>query len=428
MKHVLVGALLIISWHVAFAFFVRYETHRFTSRFTQIKRVLKAVTISVFLVWAIDIVLRVHLVTARFLLVFWATSSGLCIVMRLVTRQLLTVVRRSGLNQRHILFVGSSRRALDFAQRIARTEELGYRIIGFATHDPDSVESVRQAGYRALGDMDEVPQIFKREVVDELMICLPIMDYFTEVVDIVRRCQDQGIVVRFAPETFDFRLLTKTQIERFDGDYVVTFFRQNLFWQLVLKGLMDYSVASAVILICLPLFAVVAVLIKLTSAGPVFFTQERVGMNKRRFTLYKFRTMVANAEELRKDLEELNEADGPVFKIKHDPRITRIGKFLRRTSIDELPQLFNVLKGDMSLVGPRPPLATEVEDYAWSDRKRLSMKPGITCLWQVSGRSELSFEKWMELDQQYVDNWNIWLDVKILLKTVPAVLFAKGAS
>ena len=313
MKHVLVGALLIISWHVAFAFFVRYETHRFTSRFTQIKRVLKAVTISVFLVWAIDIVLRVHLVTARFLLVFWATSSGLCIVMRLVTRQLLTVVRRSGLNQRHILFVGSSRRALDFAQRIARTEELGYRIIGFATHDPDSVESVRQAGYRALGDMDEVPQIFKREVVDELMICLPIMDYFTEVVDIVRRCQDQGIVVRFAPETFDFRLLTKTQIERFDGDYVVTFFRQNLFWQLVLKGLMDYSVASAVILICLPLFAVVAVLIKLTSAGPVFFTQERVGMNKRRFTLYKFRTMVANAEELRKDLEELNAADGPGF-------------------------------------------------------------------------------------------------------------------
>jgi exopolysaccharide biosynthesis polyprenyl glycosylphosphotransferase len=177
-----------------------------------------------------------------------------------------------------------------------------------------------------------------------------------------------------------------------------------------------------------PLLIVVAVVIKLTSPGPVLFAQERVGMNKRLFKLYKFRSMYVDAEKRRRELEHLNEMDGPVFKIKNDPRVTPIGRFIRKTSIDELPQLVNVLRGQMSLVGPRPPLLAEVDRYDWLYRRRLSIKPGITCLWQISGRNEITFKQWMEMDKQYIDNWTLWLDIKILAKTIPAVLFSKGAS
>ena len=173
---------------------------------------------------------------------------------------------------------------------------------------------------------------------------------------------------------------------------------------------------------------VVAVLIKLTSPGPVFFVQNRVGMNQRQFKLYKFRSMVANAEERKSDLLHLNERDGPAFKIENDPRITRIGRFIRKTSIDELPQLFNVLSGEMSLVGPRPPLPEEVKKYEWLFRKRLSVKPGVTCIWQISGRNNVSFDRWMKMDHEYIENWSLWLDLQILLKTIPAVLFSRGAS
>jgi lipopolysaccharide/colanic/teichoic acid biosynthesis glycosyltransferase len=170
-----------------------------------------------------------------------------------------------------------------------------------------------------------------------------------------------------------------------------------------------------------------AILIKLTSHGPVLFRQKRCGHNGRQFVMYKFRSMIDNAEQRRLELEPLNEMDGPVFKSSRDPRITIIGKIIRRFSIDELPQVFNVLRGDMSLVGPRPPLPEEVARYERWQRRRLSMKPGMTCLWQISGRNEVSFEDWMKLDLTYIDNWSLLLDLKILLKTVPVVLLGRGA-
>ena len=196
-----------------------------------------------------------------------------------------------------------------------------------------------------------------------------------------------------------------------------------------LKRGLDIAISSFLLLVLSPLLIATALLIKLTSDGPVFFQQERIGVNKRRFWMYKFRTMVPDAEKLMPKLEALNEASGPVFKIKDDPRITSLGKFLRRSSMDELPQLLNVLKGDMSLVGPRP---LPVRDYngfnADWQRRRFSVKPGITCLWQVNGRSGLSFDQWMLLDLQYMDEWSLWLDLKILVKTVPVVLKGAGAT
>src|SRR3984957_5737352 len=200
-------------------------------------------------------------------------------------------------------------------------------------------------------------------------------------------------------------------------------------WPMVFKRLLDISFSSLLLLLLAPMFMIVALLIKLDLSGPAFFVQDRVGLNKRRFRMFKFRTMVCDAEKNQSQLESLNEADGPVFKIKNDPRVTRLGKYLRKASIDELPQLLNVLKGDMSLVGPRP---LPLRDYQGFDqdsvRRRFSVRPGITCLWQVTGRNSISFKEWMELDLHYIDHWSFWLDVKLLAKTIPAVLKGVGAA
>ena len=193
------------------------------------------------------------------------------------------------------------------------------------------------------------------------------------------------------------------------------------------RRIMDIALAALLSVVTLPFTILAALLIKLTSPGPVLFKQERCGLNGRLFVMYKLRSMIDSAEQLRFELEALNEMDGPVFKSSRDPRVTGIGKIIRRFSIDEFPQLYNVLKGDMSLVGPRPPLPQEVARYERWQRRRLSMKPGITCLWQISGRNEVSFEDWMKLDLTYIDNWSLLLDLKILLKTVPVVLLGKGA-
>ena len=260
------------------------------------------------------------------------------------------------------------------------------------------------------------------------MFCLPLRENFPLACDVVGLCNDLGVVVRLVPDLMNRNLLSRTQVEEFDGDQVVTFFRENLLFQLFVKRLMDLAGSTLLLVLLSPLLLMAAVVVKFTSSGPVFFGQERIGMNKRRFRLLKYRSMVVDAEARKNEVAHLNEMDGPVFKIRKDPRVTRVGAILRKLSIDELPQLINVFKGEMSLVGPRPPLLSEVDRYDWSDRRRLSIKPGITCLWQVSGRNELSFEEWMMLDRKYIDNWSVWLDLKILLLTLPVVLRGKGAS
>jgi exopolysaccharide biosynthesis polyprenyl glycosylphosphotransferase len=276
--------------------------------------------------------------------------------------------------------------------------------------------------------MDELQTVLERTPVDEVLICLSLEDHFPAIIRTVRLGEQLGIVVRVIPDPdAEAPLLSRLRLEFFDGQHVLTLFREELLFQLLIKRLVDVVVSLAMLVILSPLMVLVALLIKSSSPGPVLFVQERVGMNRRRFHIYKFRSMAADAEIHKMEFAHLNEMDGPVFKIANDPRVTPLGRLLRKTSIDELPQLFNVLRGTMSLVGPRPPVPSEVEQYDWLFQRRLSIKPGITCLWQVSGRSGLSFEQWMELDKQYVQNWSLWLDFKILLRTIPAVLSCRGA-
>ena len=217
--------------------------------------------------------------------------------------------------------------------------------------------------------------------------------------------------------------------EKFEDNVIVSLFAGKMSgWSLEIKRLLDFCISLVLIIILLPFFLLIAAAIKFSSLGPVLFIQDRVGLNKRRFRLYKFRTMVPDAETKLDELEHLNEVSGPVFKIKEDPRITKIGKFLRRTSLDEIPQLFNVLKGDMSLVGPRPLPERDYNGFnADWHRRRFSVRPGMTCLWQIKGRSNVTFNEWMEMDLQYIDGWSLWLDLKILAKTIPAVVRGSGA-
>jgi len=270
--------------------------------------------------------------------------------------------------------------------------------------------------------------IISHEPVDEVIVALPLRRRRDLIEKIVEACEEQGIMVRVRTDLFDLRV-ARPQVDTIDGVPVVTIRSgPDDGWQLVLKRVIDILGSTALLLLLAPLLLLVALLIRLDSPGPVLFMQERVGLNRRRFKLLKFRTMVQEADKKQELFEALNEADGPVFKIKNDPRVTRLGRVLRQFSIDELPQLINVLKGEMSLVGPRPLPLRDVKliDAQWHKR-RFSVKPGLTCLWQVNGRSDVSFERWVRMDLEYIDTWSLSLDLKILLKTIPVVFRGSGA-
>jgi exopolysaccharide biosynthesis polyprenyl glycosylphosphotransferase len=241
--------------------------------------------------------------------------------------------------------------------------------------------------------------------------------------------EEQGITTHLLSDLFPQKL-ARAQTGELNGVPIVSLHSVPPFsWRTEAKRLIDVVAGTLLLTILAPLFVIVAIAIKLESPGPVFFIQDRFGLNKRRFRMIKFRTMRADAEARMQEIEHLNEKSGPIFKIRNDPRITRIGRWLRKTSIDELPQLINVMLGDMSIVGPRPLSVRDAlrMELAWQKR-RFSVKPGLTCLWQISGRSNLSFEQWMELDLEYIDHWSLKLDVSILLRTIPAIVTARGAS
>ena len=423
--------ILAVGWIGIFDYFIRYKADRLVALHTQLKNLLKATSAASFWLMMISASFSVKSFNLLNILIFFVIVTSIGIVSRLLLRVLLLSARRSGYNYRFLLVVGANERAFQVADKIDGKPELGYKIVGYVAESPEVMEEWggRENCDRCLlGVLGNLREILIGERVDEIIVCLPLEARFSDITTIVQHARDLGIVVRLMPAFADGALLRQLHVEEFEDEHVVTLFREQMLLQLLLKRLIDAALSLAVLIILLPLMVVVAVIIKLTSPGPVLFVQNRVGMNQRQFKLYKFRSMVADAEARKLELAHLNERDGPAFKIENDPRITRIGRFIRKTSIDELPQLFNVLSGEMSLVGPRPPLPDEVKRYQWMFRKRLCVKPGITCIWQISGRNNVSFDRWMQMDHEYIENWSLWLDLQILLKTIPAVLFSRGAS
>jgi exopolysaccharide biosynthesis polyprenyl glycosylphosphotransferase len=303
---------------------------------------------------------------------------------------------------------------------------MGVHIVGYL--DPDPVQVGRSLeGSKVLGTVDDITSILKNHVVDEVILATP-RSMIGAVEKLVRACEEEGVRVRMLADLFDVRIARMTLDAVGEVPLLTLEPVAQEEWKLLVKRGVDLAVSLLVLPIALPVMAVVALAVRLDSHGPALFVQDRVGLNKRRFRMFKFRTMFEGSERRQTELEGLNEAQGPIFKIVNDPRITRVGRVLRRTSLDELPQIFNVIRGDMSLVGPRPMSVRDVDLFDRGvQRRRFSVKPGITCLWQISGRSNLPFSKWLELDLWYIENWSLGLDVRILAKTVPAVLGRAGA-
>ncbi len=420
---------LFYLWHAIFSSFGLYGSRRLGDRKGEAIVALKATSAATLALGFVAACFQARAITPAFLAVFWMAGATAIILSRLALREFLRRARMHGRNLRHLLIVGSNPRAVEFARAIESRPEWGYQLVGFADEEWSGNREFEKNGKSIVSDLEHFSDFLRERIVDEVAIALPMKSFYSQAARIVALCQEQGVVIRVLANIFDVR---KNWVNNghFDGMAVATFGpHSSEGWPMVCKRLLDVSVSSVLLVALAPLFAVVALLIKLDLNGPAFFAQDRVGLNKRRFRMYKFRTMVGDAEKKQAELESLNEADGPVFKIKNDPRVTRLGKYLRKTSIDELPQLLNVLTGDMSLVGPRP---LPLRDYRGFDRdsvrRRFSVRPGITCLWQVNGRSSVSFEEWMELDLHYIDHWSLWLDVKLLAKTIPAVLKGAGAA
>jgi lipopolysaccharide/colanic/teichoic acid biosynthesis glycosyltransferase len=421
---------------------------------------VRAVAVSVSLGALVLLVLVVlfgrERVTPGTILVFWALALGGTAFVHLGFRALARRMRHVS-DVRHVLIVGSGARAQRVARGLEEQKDMaGYRLLGFVD-DPERVSAAfGAAGLELPGGnghpngngngtglpawsaqppelvttIAELPTFLKDHVVDEVIVTLPIKSSYERIWEVSRICEDQGILVRIPSDLFDLRIARRA-VSEVGQEPALTYYTGVAPepWQLVAKRLMDVAGSLVLLALLSPVLLAAAAAVKVTSPGPVLFRQERLGINKRRFRMLKFRTMVEGAESLIAELEAMNEAEGPVFKLRNDPRVTKVGAFLRRTSIDELPQLFNVLRGEMSLVGPRP---LPVRDYLGFEaewhKRRFSVKPGITCLWQISGRSNVGFDEWIRMDLDYIDRWSFGLDLQILLRTIPAVLRREGAA
>jgi exopolysaccharide biosynthesis polyprenyl glycosylphosphotransferase len=345
-------------------------------------------------------------------------QMAITFVSRIAIRSVFGWFRVRGYNTRHLLVLGTGDTAKSFSKLVNRHPELGLDIVGYLRPHEHGTTVVEGP---VLGGIDDLVRIFHERVVDEVAICLPVSDW-EYIEPVTALCRDEGKAVRIPLADIGLAWFTG-QVEDFDGVPVLSHVHvPDHSVGLFAKRVMDVLMASIGLIVLSPLFAAVAAAMIATEGRPVFFRQVRVGLQGRPFTIVKFRTMVADAEDRYAAIAALSDTSGAAFKMTNDPRITRIGAFLRRTSIDELPQLWNVLRGEMSIVGPRPAPPREVADYDIWHRRRLSVKPGITGLWQVEARLDESFDRRAALDLRYIDGWSLWLDAAIIVRTIPAML------
>jgi exopolysaccharide biosynthesis polyprenyl glycosylphosphotransferase len=328
-------------------------------------------------------------------------------------------------NQIRILIVGTDQSAMRVGEILESARKWGYHVVGYVRTNghPEVIDDAE-----IVARVEDLPSLLQESApADELVFCGTSKKDLEDYEGIMRLCEEIGIRTRIAAD-FLPSSASAVSLEYFDNLPLITFSTvPEHGFEIVAKRAVDFLVSAVGLVLLSPVLLIIAVAIKFTSEGPIFYRQVRCGLHGRQFRLVKFRTMIHGAEDRLWEIRHLNEMDGPVFKMRNDPRVTSLGRFLRKFSIDELPQLWNVIKGEMSVVGPRAPLPDEVEHYSLKQRRRLSVKPGITCLWQVSGRSDISFQKWMEMDLQYIDSWTFWLDLRIMLKTIPAVFTGRGA-
>ncbi|MFA6281066.1 MAG: sugar transferase [Candidatus Omnitrophota bacterium] len=417
--------LALIFWTAALYFFGMYTSFRTRKIAETVGIVIKSAFFCFIAFISCMYLLKLD-IHRTFIIFLFASSAFFISLEKIITILFFRYIRKRGYNYRKILLIGTGQRAQRFINLVHKHSEWGLRIVGLIDADATKVNSSID-GYKVMGTFDDLPKIVHDNVVDEAVFVVP-RSWIERIEKMMHFCETEGIRISVAVDYFNLKFSRQSQTD-FDGFPLLTFeSAPSKMWHLFIKRLFDIVLSSSALIMLIPVFIVVSFFVKVTSSGPIFFKQKRCGLNGRKFVLYKFRTMSVDAEEKLEELLKHNEMSGPVFKMKNDPRLTVIGKFLRKTSLDELPQLWNILKGDMSLVGPRPPIPAEVQKYDNWQRRRLSMRPGITCLWQVSGRNKITdFNQWMKLDLDYIDRWSLWLDFKILINTIPVVLFGVGA-
>lgn len=423
---------IVTIWHVALVVSGFYDRrYRHDRRVADFLLLVVAVSMATLIVAVAASIFRIEIVSTTFLGVFWIASFVLIAALRQLQHSIQRGAEFRGQTTMNVVIAGTNRRAMAYAEKLVAAAGQGYRLLGFVDCEwrdrPQSLPGTEARGYAMVSDLEHFDRYLHEHVVDEVIICMPVKSLYDESSRITAQCEEQGIRVRYALDLFSSPQ-RQARVDLFADDYLVTVNSNALAGRrALLKYVLDFVLASVLLLLLAPLLLVIAGLVKRSSPGPILFRQDRLGLNKRRFQVYKFRTMVADAEARMAALEGLNEVAGPVFKIKHDPRVTPIGRLLRRTSLDELPQLLNVIRGEMSLVGPRPLPIRDYEGFSQNwHRRRFSVRPGITCLWQVQGRNAIPFDEWMKLDMRYIDSWSLWLDMKILCKTIPAVLRGSG--
>lgn len=400
-----------------------YVPRRGGSWFEDLYRIGNATTtVTVILIAATFIVQP--LFYSRLLLIESALVTILLLSGARLTRRLAQAqLRQRGQGVDRVLIVGAGEIGRAVMRNLAARPDLGYHVVGFVDDDPAKGDLGR---FKALGNLDQMETLLKAERIDEVIIALPWM-YQRKIISLVRACETLGARARVVPDLFQLSL-NRVDFDDIGGIPLIGIKEATIpRVGRIVKRLLDVVFATLGLGLGLPFWLLLALAIRLESPGAVIFRQQRVGESGRPFAVYKFRSMRASAEAERAQLQALNEADGPLFKIKNDPRLTRVGRFIRRVSLDEVPQLLNVLRGEMSIVGPRPGLPEEVAQYQPWHRQRLEVSPGLTGLWQVSGRSDLSFDEMCLLDIYYIENWSLGLDLTIMLRTIPRVLFGNGA-
>lgn len=424
-NYVWLGILAIPIWITAMSYYNVYDDFR-TKPFPEILwSVVWTGGMSVLFLGSATFIFKIAQTSRSYIAVFVITSIVCLGIEKAFFSKILHIILQSGYNLFNILIVGTGRRARNLIEVIKDHADWGFRVVGLIDDDPKLLGK-EVMGYQVVGRIRDIPRILHDSVIDRVIFAVPRI-WLNRIEDSIHHCETEGISTAVCVDLYGTKS-AQLQQSNFAGIPLIIFqtFRAKE-WQLFLKRAYDviFSIMGLVVLSPLLIFSGLGV--KLSSRGPIFFKQKRVGLNGRRFTCFKFRSMYVGADMRKKELKRQNIMNGPVFKMRRDPRVTRLGRFMRKFSIDELPQLINVLKGDMSLVGPRPPLAEEVSLYEARHRRRLCMKPGITCIWQVSGRNKIDFDTWMDMDLQYIDNFSLWLDFKILFRTFFVVLTGYGA-
>jgi exopolysaccharide biosynthesis polyprenyl glycosylphosphotransferase len=424
MKNALLLVAFLVLWQKIFATANRPSGWGGPGRAGELIQVSVACTLAALVACVVPLAGLSHSFGVAAVALFWVTSVPATLAARRVARVAAETLTRVG-RTRQVIIVGSGPLAHAAYRNVCGSPDTRCQVVGFVdTNDRILVPEVREL---LLGGLSELEAILMHRNVDLVVIALPVKSCYSSIQEAIRVCERVGVESRYLADIFHGELAR----QEYDPDAGMPSVAMKVVQddgRTLLKRGFDVTAAVLGLLVLSPLLVAIAVAIKLTSPGPVLFAQERYGLNRRIFRMYKFRTMVADAEALQQSLEHLNEAGGPVFKIRDDPRVTPLGNLLRRTSLDELPQLLNVVKGEMSLVGPRPLPLRDVRHFGHGAlMRRFSVRPGLTGLWQVSGRSDLDFEDWIRLDLQYIDRWSISLDLRILLQTLPAVVRGAGA-